>query len=113
MSYFFDVTDGEKIYRAGLHGGMGINTMCKSFLEKYGLPFDCREQFKKAMDRLSREKVDIFLGNHMEHNQTPERYARLIDGEKEAFVCPGAWSAYALWAKENLIRMEREEEQWK
>lgn len=111
MSYFFDVTDGEKTYRAGLHGGMGTNTMCKSFLEKYGLSFACREQFKAAMERLSHEKVDIFLGNHMQHNETPKRYERLLAGEKDAFVCPKAWAEYALWAKENLIRMEREEVQ--
>lgn len=109
MSFFFDVTDGEKTYRAGLHGGMGINTMCRSFLEKYNLSFTCREQFKAAMDRLSQEKVDIFLGNHMQHNETPKRYERLQAGEKDAFLCPGAWSEYALWAKENLIRMEQEE----
>ena len=109
LSYFFNVTDGVKTYRAGLHGGMGINTMCRSFLEKYNLPFSLREDFKKAMDRLTEEKVDIFLGNHMQHNHTPERYELLMAGDKEAFVHPEDWAEYAIWAKNNLIQMEQKE----
>jgi len=109
LSYFFNVTDGEKTYRAGLHGGMGINTMCRSFLEKYDLPFSLREDFKKAMDRLCEEDVDIFLGNHMQHNKTPERYQQVMAGDKEAFVDKSAWAEYAVWAKNNLIQMEQKE----
>ena len=88
---------------------MGINTMCREFLEKYDLPFTLREDFKKAMDRLAEEKVDIFLGNHMQHNNTPERYQRLMAGDKDAFVDQTTWSEYAVWAKNNLIRMEEQE----
>ncbi len=109
MSFFFDVTDGEKTYRAGLHGGMGINTMCGEYLDRYHLPYDCRQKFKDAMDRLAAERVDIFLGNHMQHNHTPRRYGQILAGDREAFVRPGEWGEFARWAKENLIRMEREE----
>lgn len=105
MSYYFDVTDGEKIYRAGLHGGMGINTMCREFLDKYNLSYDCREQFIAAMDRLAGEKVDIFLGNHMQHNNTLEKYRRICEGNKEAFVDSCEWGAYVVWAKQNLLNM--------
>ena len=45
MSYFFDVRDGEEVFRAGLHGGMGINTLSREFLLKYSLPFSLREDF--------------------------------------------------------------------
>lgn len=110
LSYFFPVSDGVKTCRAGLHGGMGINTMSRAFLEKYGLSMECRDAFKAAMDRLCLEHVDIFLGNHMHHNHTPERYQQLCGGDKEAFVKPGEWAEFARWAKENLIRMEEEEE---
>ncbi|MBQ9388154.1 MAG: MBL fold metallo-hydrolase [Lachnospiraceae bacterium] len=105
LSYFFPVTDGEKTYRACLHGGMGINTMSREYLEKYGLPFSCRDEFVKAMERLSREPADIFLGNHMQHNYTPERYEQVMAGDKEAFVHPGESGEYALWAIKNLRDM--------
>lgn len=109
MSYFFDVTDGKNTYRAGLHGGMGINTMCREFLDKYSLSYDCREQFANAMDRLKEEKVDIFLGNHMQHNHTAERYELVLNGDLKAFVCPGEWSEYCEWAKQNLLNMIKKE----
>ena len=109
LSFFFPVTDGVKTYRAGLHGGMGINTMSRKFLEKYNLSFDCREKFKAAMDRLCEEKVDIFLGNHMQHNHTAERYQLVMAGDTEAFVHPEEWAEYAIWAKQNLCQMEEKE----
>ena len=111
MSFFFDVTDGRETYRAGLHGGMGINTMCREFLDKYGLSYDCREKFANAMDRLKEERVDIFLGNHMQHNHTAERYARILEGDEKAFVRPEEWAEYAEWAKQNMLRMVEKENQ--
>ena len=55
--YMFDVSDGKETYRADLHGGMEINTMCKEFLDKYNLSYDCRENFCNAMDRLAKENL--------------------------------------------------------
>ena len=109
MTYFFDVTDGQKSYRAGLHGGMGINTMCREFLDKYGLDYGCRNEFINAMDRVAKENVDIFLGNHMEHNHTLEKYCRLCKGENEVFIDNSEWKEYASWAKHNLINMINKE----
>ena len=88
---------------------MGINTMCKEFLDKYGLSYDCRENFICAMDRLKDEKVDIFLGNHLQHNDTLGKAARLAKGETNAFINPKEWGEYAEWAKQNLINMIEKE----
>lgn len=109
MSYFFDVTDGKDTFRAGLHGGMGINTLCKEFLDRYSLPYSLREDFVNAMLRLNEEKVDIFLGNHMQHNKTEEKAAKLAVGDRLAFVDPDEWQPYNLWCIKNLEQMiERE-----
>ena len=109
MSFFFDVTDGKETFRVGLHGGMGINTMCKDFLDKYSLPYSLREDFVKSMLRLNEEKVDIFLGNHMQHNKTESKAALLKAGNKYAYVDGREWQPYNLWCIENLNAMiERE-----
>ena len=108
-SYFFDVTDENEIFRAGLHGGMGINTLSGEFLRKYNLPFALREDFCRSMLRLNEEKVDIFLGNHMQHNHTPEKYNRILNGEEKAFVDPEEWQKYNLWCIENLNNMVKQE----
>ena len=105
MSYFFDVTDGERTFRAGLHGGMGINTLSREFLDSYNLPYSLREEFKNSMLRLNEEKVDIFLGNHMQHNDTLGKAERLEKGEVDAFVDSDEWYKYNLWCIENLNNM--------
>ncbi len=111
MSFFFDVTDGRETFRAGLHGGMGINTMSLEFLDKYGLSHDCRAQFLAAMDRLSSIPVDIFLGNHMQHNHTAQRTQAVLSGNKRAFIVPEEWKPYCLWCKENLLHMIKKEQE--
>jgi metallo-beta-lactamase class B len=105
MSFFFDVTDGKETFRAGLHGGMGINTMCKEFLDKYNLPYSLRDDFVKSMYRLNEEKVDIFLGNHMQHNKTESKAKLLQEGNKYAYVDASEWQPYNLWCIENLNAM--------
>ena len=109
MSFFFDVTDGKEVFRAGLHGGMGINTLSADFLKKYDLPFSLRDDFKNSMLRLNKEKVDIFLGNHMQHNHTLEKAQMLKDGNLHAFINQNEWQAYNLWCIENLENMVNNE----
>lgn len=109
MSYFFSVTDGEKTFTAALHGGAGTNTMSREFLDRYGLSYSCRSDFKRSMDRLSNEQADIFLGNHMWQNHTPEKYKRLRAGDRLAFVDPKELAEYSQSAKQDLINMEETE----
>ena len=111
MSYIFNVSDGDENYIAGLHGGMGINTLCKEFLDKYNLPYTLREDFVKSMLRLNEEKIDIFLGNHMQHNKTKEKAELVKVGEKYAFINPDEWNAYNLWCIKNLENMIEKEKQ--
>ena len=110
MSYFFDVIDEKEVFRAGLHGGMGINTLSREFLDKYSLPYSLREDFVSSMKRLNEERVDIFLGNHMQHNNTKEKAKRLANGDKYAFVDGEEWKKYNLWCIENLRNMMKTEE---
>lgn len=102
MSFFFDVKDGANTYHAGLHGGMGVNTLSADYLAEHDLPLSLRDDFVKAMRRLNEEKVDLFLGNHMEHNDTPARYQRLSAGDRLAFIDDKAWYAANDWYIKNL-----------
>ena len=112
MSYFFNVTDGTETFRAGLHGGMGTNTLTREYLTRYGLPFSLRDDYIASMKRLAGEKVDIFLGNHMQHNRTQEKAQRVASGDAHAFVVPGEWEAYCAWCLTYLQELlEREAKQ--
>lgn len=109
MSYFFKVNDGDRALSVALHGGMGINTLSREYLDRYNLPYSLRDDFVGAMSRLSEQGVDIFLGNHMQHNKTAERAALVREGDKYAFVNPDEWSPYCLWCVENLNNMIKKE----
>ena len=65
LSFFFDIIKNGKVYRAGMHGGVGTNTLTKSFLEKYNHPFENRKIFLHSLEYASTQNVDIFLGNHV------------------------------------------------
>ena len=105
MSYFFDVTDGNERYRAGIPGGLGTNSLSKAFLESYGLPISLQKDFIKSMERLKDEKVDIFLGNHVWNNDTLGKYEKLKNGDKYAFVTPNDWKECMLQSKNKLENM--------
>ena len=104
LSYFFDVTDGEKTYRAALHGGLGTNTMRRDFLDRYGFDTSCRDEFIASQTRLAELPVDIYLGNHAAQNDTAGKLARVRAGETEAFVDQTEWGRSMLEARDRLIR---------
>ena len=54
------------------------------------------------MLRLNQEKVDIFLGNHMQHNDTIGKAERVKNGETDAFIDPEEWKEYNEWCIRNL-----------
>jgi metallo-beta-lactamase class B len=105
LSYFFDVTDGKKTYRAALHGGMGFNTMRKDFLDRYGFDTSCREKYIASQTRLAEMTVDIYLGNHAAQNCTAEKIARVLAGDAEAFVDSGEWKREMLKSKERMLTL--------
>ena len=114
ISFFWNVEERGKVYRAGTFGGAGLNTMRSDYIGKYHLEDeDWRGDFKRSIRRARQEKVDLFIGNHVNQNQTPERYKRLKDGDALAFVDPDAWNRFlndcesainALEAKDPIIR---------
>ena len=87
MTWFFNVTDGDRVLTAALHGGAGLNTVAADYREKFGV--DWRQDFLGSIHKLMNEKADIFLGNHTAQNGTEEKLARLQAGDRDAFVDPG------------------------
>ena len=62
------------------------------------------------MLRLNKERVDIFLGNHMQHNHTLEKANALENGDSHAFINQNEWQSYNLWCIKNLEDMVMGEE---
>ena len=106
MTYVFETEqDGRKLI-AGIHGGAGLNAVKKRFLDKYNLPYTYQEDYLASAIRLKTLKVDIYLGNHVGQNQTPQKYQRLMEGDKDAFVDPTGLAEFAekcrVWILEQM-----------
>ncbi len=110
MSYFFNVTDGKNTYRAGLQGGMGMNTLSREYLEKFNIPLSIREDYIKGMDRIKKEHVDIHIGNHLGDNHAPEKYEKLMAGDEKAFINPLDWAIGIEEGKKRLYDLLEKEQ---
>ena len=110
ISFFWNVEDDGKVYRAGTFGGAGMNSMQSAYVHKYHLEAeDWRGAFRRSIRRAKQEKVDLFIGNHAGQNQTPQRYKRILAGERLAFVEPGAWGKVLDGCEEALNKLEAED----
>lgn len=110
-SFFFDVTDGEKTYRAGMFGGAGTNTLRKDFMQKHGIPEQNRYNMIDSINKIKGERVDIFLGNHLENNNTEGKLLAIANGEDNPFLKNGQteWNEF-LNERLNLLQKIIEED---
>ena len=78
MSFFFNVTDGESTYRAGMFGGAGVHQLKKAYLDKKGmLPLSWRADYLASLERIRGERVEVFVGNHSWNNRTREKFEQM------------------------------------
>lgn len=90
---FIETKAGGKPLVAAMHGGVGLNSMTKEFLESYSMPLSIRETFRAGLHSLSHEHVDVVLGNHPEQSSTAEKLAKLGAGENP-FVDETEWPRF-------------------
>ena len=110
ISFFFDVIDGGNTYRAGMFGGAGCNTLVRKFLEEHNLPFENRNKYLESVNRLLKEKVDVFVGNHVQNNNTDKKINMLDGSEKNPFIVPDEWEKFLLGRKERINQIIKNNE---
>ena len=96
---------------AAMHGGVGVNSLSRKFLDSYGLPRTLRDQFREGLYRLAREHVDIVLGNHPGQNDTEGKISRMRAGSNP-FVDSGEWNRFLTSCEarlDDLLRQEADE----
>ncbi len=94
LSFFIDIRTEEKNFVAAMYGGAGFNTLTTKFLNRYNLSFECRDIFRESLKKVIDEPVDIFLGNHPEHNDTKGKLQRILLGED--IVDTGEWKRFLI-----------------
>lgn len=91
VSFFFNVEEDGKVYRAGMFGGAGTNQLKKDFLDSRGCSWLNRGAFFSSIERLKREHVDIFVGNHTWNNRTRENYELMQVSDTNPFIDDAKW----------------------
>ncbi len=113
MSYFLEVEEDGCIYKAGLHGGPGINTLSDEYITRYHLDGSWREIYFQSLMKLKNRKVDIFLAAHPSQNDTLSKIRRLNEDaatNKECgssvnpFIDSEAWSAFLNKLESGFLR---------
>ena len=94
FSFFFNVTVDGKTYRAGMFGGAGTNQLKKPYLRQKKCSLLNRGLYLRSVERLKRERVDIFLGNHCWNNQTREKFEILQTTGENPFLDSTPWLPY-------------------
>ena len=96
MAYFFDLEENGVVRHAGMHGGVGINTMQTKFLRKYGLSAECRQAFLDAAAKLRDEPVEVLVGNHLGNYDAMGKLRRRAENPDgpNPFVEPGEWQRF-------------------
>lgn len=102
MSFFFNQEEGGRTVRCGLFGGAGMNSMTRSFIEKYGNR-DSPQEFLDSLKRLEKEHVDVMLGNHTRQGDMlgkHEKAARI--GSQEPFIDDKEFPTFLALCKKRL-----------
>lgn len=106
ISCFFDVDGEEGVKRCGYFGGFGFNTLRKDYLQEIGdSDFSMRERYLDSLAKVRDEKVELFLGNHPNNNNTFEKQAsRQTSQGKNPFLNSEEWQSYLDQKREELLR---------
>ena len=107
ISFFFDTEENGRTLRVGSFGGAGVNALVPGKYDFEG----AREAYFASIERLKREKVDVFIGNHTWNNGTYEKGELLATSEENPFIDGDIWLSF-LTACENRLKeiIEKEKE---
>ena len=107
VSIFFDYEEDGRVYHVGTFGGAGPATLFADSDEYYE---NARADYFASIDRLKREKVDLFLGNHCWNNDTDGKAEQLAaHPERNPFVDNREFGKFLDFCRARVLaRMEKE-----
>ncbi len=98
ISFFFDTEDDGKVYRVGMFGGAGANTMAQGYFDYDG----CREDYRNSLHKLQKERVDVFIGNHVWNNDTAVKGELLLKTGENKFIDSNLWHEFLDFCENRL-----------
>jgi metallo-beta-lactamase class B len=105
ISYFFDMESGGKTYRVGTHGGPGLNTLSDEYLDRNSLSYNKRKVYLESLQKLKKEKVDIFISIHPDQNEMLEKAETAKTGQDNPFINAGDWGRTLNFLEKSAIEL--------
>jgi len=93
-SFFFDVEENGEVYRVGTFGGASANQLKKAYLNSHDCSYLNRGLFFKSLEKLRKEHVDVFMGNHSWQNHTREKAELMKTAARNPFIDPTEWPRF-------------------
>ena len=115
ISFIIKVNDGKETFTAGMQGGAGLNTLNMDYMEYFHFGAseiaETRKNFLDGLKNLEKEKVDVPLGNHPNHNKTFEKYQKMRENPDgpNPFFNPAEWQVFLSETENKFNRMLAEE----
>lgn len=98
ISFFFETQADGKTYRVGMFGGAGANTLVRGSFDYES----CREDYRNSIHRLQKEKVDVFIGNHVWNNDTEVKGELLRRTGENRFIDENIWHEFLTYCEKRL-----------
>lgn len=108
MSVFFDVEDNGRKLRAGMFGGAGANTLTRSTSAYYP---GCVEDYLRSLDRLEKERVDVFLGNHVWNNNCDEIAKANRENGGNGFIDDKAFGSFLAFCRKRCLETVQKDDE--
>lgn len=109
MSFFVELCENGKKITAAMHGGAGLNTLSRRYLESIGSPLETRVIFRNALHKVADERVDLMLGNHPQQNDTQGKGERAA--QDRDITDPTEWRRYLKAVEDSLDNLLKSENQ--
>lgn len=106
ISLFFETEENGVIYRVGMFGGAGSNTLVKGCFDYENDP---REDYRCSLKRLKKEKVDVFIGNHTWNNDTERKAQILRETGENQFIDANIWGVFLKYRELRLDQLIQKE----
>ncbi len=101
ISLFFDTVEKDRTYRVGMFGGAGANKLTPGAYE-YD---DCVKDYLCSLERLKKEKVEVFIGNHVWNNDTCKKGEILRAGGPNPFIDSELWGEFLEFCRIRALKV--------
>lgn len=98
ISLFFETEENGIKYNVGTFGGAGANTLAKGHFDYE----NCREDYRKSLNKLRNKKVDVFIGNHVWNNDTESKAVILKETGENKFIDSDIWYEFLDFCEKRL-----------